>query len=101
MHIEDIQWLDVECGIYFTSETRFLIFSPLLSLRENMKNNQVTTACYFHIVKKRICCLHSEKMTSCERNQSYSMDKTGIENVNVIKSKNLPKSEPQNCTWGC
>ena len=36
-YIEDIQLFDIEYGIYFTSETGFLIFSWVQSMSENMK----------------------------------------------------------------
>ena len=35
--ILDIQWFDVECGIYFTSETGFFIFSRVQSTSEIME----------------------------------------------------------------
>ena len=40
-------------NVEFISRVRqkVLIFTQLQSLRENMKNIQVTTACYFHTVK--------------------------------------------------
>ena len=40
--IEDIQWFDVECGISFTSETGFMIFSRVQSKSENTKKSCLT-----------------------------------------------------------
>ena len=36
VYIEDIQWFDVEYGIYFTSETWYFIFSRVRNTRENV-----------------------------------------------------------------
>ena len=49
--IEDIQWFDVDYGIYFTSETGFLIFSQVNYVF--LSSWGCLFHCYFHIVKTR------------------------------------------------
>ena len=43
IYIEDIQWFDVEYGIYFTYETEFFTFSRERRKSENIKNSCLTS----------------------------------------------------------
>ena len=42
-HVEDIQWFDVEYGIYCTSETGYFLFSRLWSTSENIRLSCLTS----------------------------------------------------------
>ena len=49
-YIEDIQWFDVEYGIYFTSKTGFIIFSRVQNINEILSHDWNK----FHIRRKII-----------------------------------------------